>query len=65
MIHGSRAVTGFGATPLPPSEWIALLEFYGYTTDADLAHDTFELLLALDQKWVLLQHRKDKPDADT
>lgn len=66
IVHGSRPISGAGYCPLPPSEWMAVLGFYGMLEDPEQAIETFELLLAADQKWVALKHgARGRPDGDS
>lgn len=61
--HGSRPITGFGPCPMAPSEWVTILDVFGLLDDPDAAEENLSLVLALDQKWVALAHKKsgDRP----
>jgi len=50
VLHGNRAVNGFGACPLQIADITALLGMYDF--DSETRIELFQLVLALDAEWL-------------
>lgn len=50
VLHGNRAVNGFGACPLQIADVKALLDMWDY--DSETRVELFQLILALDAAWL-------------